>query len=93
MTHEIARFAPHKTAKVAAAIYGLISIPLVPIFWLASLASPNGIGIGGVFMLLLPVLYAGLGYVFTGLGCLTYNFVAGLIGGIEVDIDAVAVSS
>lgn len=93
MTHEISRFSPHKTAKIAAAIYGLLSIPIVPIFWLASLASPNGFGFGGVFLLLLPVLYAGLGYGFTGLGCLTYNFVAGLIGGIEVDIDQVTVNS
>lgn len=89
MTHEIARFSPHKTAKIAAAIYGLLSVPFVPIFWLASLASPNGIGVGGVFLLLVPVLYAGFGYVFTGLGCLTYNFVAGLIGGIEIDMDPV----
>jgi hypothetical protein len=91
VVYEISRFAPHKTAKVAAAIYGLISIGIVPIVWLATLAAPGGFGLSGLFFLALPLLYAGFGYVFTAVGCMTYNWVVKHIGGIEVELDAESV--
>ena len=91
MKHEILRISPHKAGKVAAAIYGLLSLGIVPILWMAMLAAPRGFGLGGVFFLVLPFLYALFGYVFTALAAMTYNFVVKYTGGIEVEVESVTV--
>ena len=32
-------------------------------------------------------VYGVIGFIFTAIGCAIYNFVAGLVGGIEVELD------
>ena len=57
-------------------------------FILASMFSPHRDGDLGIgFALALPVLYGLLGFVFTAIGCALYNWVAGMVGGIEVQLD------
>jgi hypothetical protein len=85
MTQRILRFSPHQTAKTMAFLYLILSLPIVPIFWLAM--SATGHGFSGLLILILPLCYAGLGYVFVALGCLLYNWSVGITGGVEVDME------
>jgi hypothetical protein len=41
-------------------------------------------GVGAIVFL--PILYGGCGFVFTLLGAWLYNAVAGLVGGVEMDL-------
>jgi hypothetical protein len=41
----------------------------------------------GGMMFILPVLYAFFAFIFTAIMCWVYNLVAGMTGGIEVEIE------
>lgn len=84
---QIRRFGVGQTAKVVGALYALMGLVFVPIFLIASMVSPNKSGIGAGFALALPIIYGVVGFIFTAIGCAIYNFVAGLVGGIEVELD------
>jgi hypothetical protein len=84
---QIRRFGVGQTAKVVGALYALMGLVFVPIVLIASMVSPNKPGIGAGFALALPIIYGILGFIFTAIGCAIYNFVAGLVGGIEVELE------
>jgi hypothetical protein len=42
-----------------------------------------------LLVFLLPIFYAVIGFVFVAIGCWIYNLVAGMVGGIRVDIRTV----
>ena len=77
----------------------LISIPygLVIMFFGAAMmntAGRGGMAMGGgsivmglVFMIALPIFYGAIGFVFGALGALIYNVFAGMIGGIEIEVE------
>ena len=44
-------------------------------------------GFGIALLILLPILYGILGFVFGVLGAFIYNLIANLVGGIEVEIE------
>lgn len=87
MAQQIRRFGVGQTAKVVAVLYAIMGLIFVPIFLIASTLSPNKPEFGTGFALALPVIYAVMGFIFTAIGCALYNFVAGLVGGIEVELD------
>ncbi len=87
MPQQIRKFGVLQTAKVIAVLYALMGLVFVPIFLVIAMFSPTKDGPGTGFALLMPVLYGVLGFVFTAIGCAIYNFVAGLVGGIEVELD------
>lgn len=84
---QIRRFGVGQTAKVVGALYALMGLILVPVVLIVGMVSPDKSAVGPGFALLLPVLYGVLGFIFTAIGCAVYNFVAGLVGGIEVELD------
>ena len=47
-------------------------------------------GLGAMFgvgaIIILPIFYGGLGFVMTLIGAWIYNVLAGLVGGIELDV-------
>jgi hypothetical protein len=88
VAQQIRRFGVGQTAKVVATLYALMGLVFVPIFLVASMLSPRQTGFGPGFALALPIMYGVLGYVFTALGCAIYNFVAGLVGGVEIDLES-----
>jgi hypothetical protein len=49
--------------------------------------SPKETVLGPGFAFALPIIYGALGFVFTTIGCAIYNFVAGLLGGIEGELE------
>ena len=89
MPQQIRRFGVGQTAKVVAVLYALMGVVFLPFFLLASAFSPKQTGFGTGFALALPIIYGVCGFIFTAVGCAIYNFVAGLVGGIEVELDGV----
>lgn len=94
MRKRIRRVSVFQTAKVSAVLYGLMGLLAVPFVFLASMLSPGetnlfGIGAGLVGAIMLPVIYAVFGFIFTAIGCAIYNAVAGVIGGIEFEVEDV----
>ena len=86
MPSQIVRFSVHQTAKVLATIYLGMGLLFIPIFMLISKVSPTPVPFGMGFAILIPILYAIFGYIFVALGCFIYNFAAGFVGGVEVDV-------
>jgi hypothetical protein len=60
----------------------------VPVFLLAAMFSPRETGFGTGLAVALPILYGVMGFIFTAIACAIYNFVAGFVGGIEVELEA-----
>ncbi len=89
MRHQISRFAVHQTSKVVAIVYFAIGVILVPIFILAGRASPETGGSMVWLGALMPLIYAVFGYIFTAIALAVYNWVAGRVGGIELELASV----
>jgi hypothetical protein len=99
----IRRFGVIKTANVVAFLYVIIIVvifvPIGVIFALAGSSTNfggtgafagNAVGIGVLFFgLLAAVFYGIIGWIFTAIACLIYNFAAGMVGGIEIQLEAV----
>jgi hypothetical protein len=101
----IRRFGVIKTATVAAAMYFVLIVIGVllfaPFVAIVTVSVPEGVtrppgldpgtGIIGLLIggLFIAILYAVIGWIFTALACLLYNFVAGYVGGIEVQLENV----
>jgi hypothetical protein len=100
----IRRFGVIRTANVVAFLYVvIIAVIFVPIGLLFAVALPSaGVGgsgsaflgnAGGVaivfFGLLIAIFYGFVGWIVTAIACLLYNFAAGMIGGIEIQLEAV----
>ena len=86
MPQRIRKFGVLQTAKVVGALYALLGLVFVPIFLVISMFTPNESGMGAGFALVMPILYGVLGFIFTAIACAIYNFVSGLVGGIEVEL-------
>ena len=80
MKKQIIRVSPFQNAKVMAVLYLVLSIP----FALMMMLMPTGAGMmPWWFLILMPVLYLVLGFIFTLIGSWVYNLVAGQVGGFE----------
>ena len=98
----IRRFGVIRTANVVGLLYLIvIAVIFVPIAVIVAIAVPsssfgggglagNTGGIAVLFLgLVLAIFYAIVGWIFTALACLLYNFAAGMVGGIEIQLEAV----
>ena len=78
----------------------LISIPYGLIIIVISLSGASmgrgsealAVGGGGVIaglaiMIILPIVYAVFGFIFGAIGALVYNVLAGMIGGVEIEVE------
>lgn len=98
----IRRFGVIRTSNVAAVIYFILTAIFVIPFTLLAAATPMtftdrfgrtvSFELPWIFLLLIPFLYAGIGWVFTALACLIYNLAARWTGGVEFEAIAVAPS-
>jgi len=90
MTSRVQRIAPWQATKLFTLLYFIIGLVfMVPLLLVALLvpqpASEDAITVG--FALVFPIMYALIGFIVVPIGCLLYNFCAGLVGGLEVVID------
>ena len=98
----IKRFGVFSAAKIYAVVMAgmglLIGVPLgiiMMIFGAAMMAGGSnsaagggvGIGIGIFYMIGLPIIYGILGFIFGAIGALIYNIAAGIIGGLEMELE------
>ena len=89
MKHRISNISILQTSKVAAILYALFGLILVP-FGCALLAlgtdDPSYTYIA-IFYLCAPVFYAVIGFIFTAIGVWIYNIIAKRIGGVEFTLE------
>jgi hypothetical protein len=89
-------------AAIMLVISLLISIPyglFIIIFSLtgaSSIGGQGGLALGGggvvfglLFMIGLPIFYGAIGFIGGAIGALLYNLFAGLVGGIEIEVENV----
>jgi uncharacterized protein involved in cysteine biosynthesis len=92
MKKQIVKVSILQSAKVAAVLYLVISIPMCLLMLIPAMM---GGGMGGGFsvamLIALPVMYTVFGFIFTVIGAWVYNLVAAQVGGFEfttVEVDA-----
>lgn len=97
----IRRFGVIRTANLAAILYALLTlIILIPIALIALAAGPmeftDSFGrraafeVSPLWLLLIPLVYAVIGWIFTALFCLIYNLAAAITGGVEIQLQGEA---
>jgi len=100
----IKRIAPLSAAKIAGPIYALIALPFAILVWVISLVGLNYSGLaaspflpfspriveegGAVAVVVFPIVYGAFCSVLTLIGVWLYNIVAGIVGGISVELQA-----
>lgn len=92
----IKRVVPMSVAKIAAIIYAVIGLLIgafVSLFAIGgAMFMPEGEGgmFGALFgvaaIVMLPIFYGVLGFVGTFIGALIFNAAAGLVGGVEIEV-------
>ena len=93
----VRRLGPLSLAKVAGGLYGFIGLLVGCIFELISMAGgaasnrPGGPVFGALFglgaIVFLPIVYGCLGFLMSLLMAALYNGVAGMVGGIEIQVE------
>jgi hypothetical protein len=92
----IKRVVPMSVAKIMGVMYAAIRLLIgafVSLFAIGGamiMATGEG-GFGGVLfgaaaVVILPVLYGGLGFVVSFISALIFNAVTGLVGGVEIEV-------
>ncbi len=92
----ITRIGPISCAKISGALYAILGIIIGGVFSLVALAggfasetaegAGIGAGIGVAAIIVFPILYGCIGFLGTLLVAWLYNIGAGLVGGIEIDV-------
>ena len=90
----INRIAPFSLAKISGTLYaalGLIFGALFSLVAMAGFAAGNGnsmfgalFGVGAI--ILFPIFYGCIGFVASLIGAWLYNVLAGMVGGVELDV-------
>ena len=91
----VKRINPGSAFKVVTVIYGIIGLVIGILYAVATLArlalpgvtqAPRGVVVGVFAVFLFPILYGAVAGVIAAAAALIYNFAAGRVGGLEVDI-------
>ena len=92
----IKRVGPLSVAKIAAALYAIMGLIAGAVFSLFTAAGAFGRGsedafvfpmmFGAASIVFFPILYACLGFVGSLIFTALYNVLAGVVGGVEVDV-------
>lgn len=83
MRKQIVRVSVLQSAKVAAVLYLVISIPMCLLMLIPALMGHGGAGYSVVMLIVMPILYTLFGFIFTLIGAWVYNLVASRMGGFE----------
>ena len=93
----IKRVGPVSCAKISATLYAVFGLIIGGVFSMMAMvggfssdASPFAAGFGAVMgaaaIIVFPLLYGCLGFVATLIAAWLYNIVAGLVGGVEIEV-------
>ena len=84
MKKQIVRVSVLQSAKVAAALYLVISIPMCLLMLIPAMLGHGGVaGYSIAMLIVMPVMYTVFGFIFTLIGAWVYNLVASHVGGFE----------
>lgn len=81
MKKQVVHISAMQSAKVMAALYLVISIPFGLLMAIPMLMGEQPVSV--LMLVLMPILYCVIGFVFTLIGAWVYNLVAARIGGFE----------
>lgn len=92
---KLKRVAPLSVGKILAILYGGMGLLFVPVFLLISLLAPQGLAgpqvgvlaFGMGFAIMVPFMYAAMGFVGGVISAAIYNLAARWVGGIEVEVE------
>jgi hypothetical protein len=84
----LVRIDPLAAARVVGLLYFLIGLLALPFVYFMFVLTPEGIGFSPTIVLLEPFLLSGVGYASTAVGCVLFNWLAGRLGGLEVELEA-----
>jgi hypothetical protein len=84
--YRIRRFGIQSTALTVGILYFLLSLLLLPILYFATGGAIAG-AMPTITLVLIPFIYAVVGYVGSAIGCWLYNIVAGWSGGIAFTLE------
>lgn len=92
----IKRVGPVSCAKIAGTLYAIMGLILGGFFSLLAAAggfgadTPGAAGFGAIVgvgsIIVFPILYGVIGFVATLIGAWLYNVLAGMVGGIELEV-------
>ncbi len=84
MSQRLTHITVLQAAKMFGVLYAMMGLVFIPFFLVMERVSPAPVfPFGMTFIVLLPVFYGCLGFVFAAVGAALYNVIAGWIGGIE----------
>lgn len=85
MKKQVVHVSVLQSAKVMAVLYLVLSIPMVAIMAIPAMMGTEGAAAGMTLgmLVLMPILYTVLGFIFTAIGAWVYNLVAARVGGFE----------
>ena len=93
----IKRVGPLSCAKLVGAIYAVLGLCFGAVMSLAALlggmagASDESAVLGAVFgvaaVVVIPLVYGGLGFLSALIGAWLYNLFAGMVGGVEMELE------
>lgn len=86
MQYRIRRFGIQSTALTVGILYFVLALLFVPIFYFATRGAVTG-AFSPVMLLLIPFIYAVVGYIVAAIACWLYNIVAGWSGGIAFTLE------
>jgi len=87
MLRRVTRISPWQAGKFFAVLYFIVGLIFAIPFALFSSLIPNGGGGFGIgFAIAMPFIYGICGLIFAPIACLIFNFVAGLVGGLEFTV-------
>jgi hypothetical protein len=94
---ELKYVAPLRAGVVIGALYGILALIFVPFVFLALMVgiktgSPAPL-VGGVFVLVLPLIYGVLGFVCGFIAAAIYNAIAKVIGGFVFEVREVTAAA
>ena len=88
MKQRLVRIDPLSAARVVGLLYFLVGLLALPFVYSMFVLTPEGIGFSPTIVLVEPFLLSGIGYASTAAGCVLFNWLAGRLGGLEVEFDA-----
>jgi hypothetical protein len=85
MLRRVARVSIWQATKFSAVLYFIMGLVLaIPLAFVAPSTGQAGFGVG--FAIALPFVYAVGAFIFVPIGCLVFNGVSKLVGGLEFEV-------
>lgn len=86
MQYRIRRFGIQSTALTVGILYFVLALLFVPIFYFLARGGAAG-ALPPIMIVLIPFIYAVVGYIVAAIACWLYNIVAGWSGGIAFTLE------